>query len=285
MGAIFDTATRGVRFIYGSPGVAIIGGRMDLGNDFALGAISSRRNYLIGTVANETASVVMSLASGQTLLTLDAAASMVALSRDESVAAVYSGSNRILRVLAGLPDNPRLVRLAEVPGFADVTALAVADDASITLLATTDGIVLSSDGEGLKQLATVGRATRIRLIDRAVALIVDEDRSLVSRLAIGGSLEIITNEIKSPIDVAVTDDGGKVLVVSRQNRAVSVVNLPTGALSALACDCAPTQLLHMPGVSRFLLTELTDNAVWIIDASRSESSLFFVPVPGSGVKE
>jgi DNA-binding beta-propeller fold protein YncE len=74
--------------------------------------------------------------------------------------------------------------------------------------------------------------------------------------------------------VAFSADGRTVFIARERARSVSVIDIESGSITPLACDCAPTALAPMGAL--FRLNELTDSPLWLLDASASPR-LVFVP--------
>jgi hypothetical protein len=70
---------------------------------------------------------------------------------------------------------------------------------------------------------------------------------------------------------------GRTLLILDSSRTVRVIDLRSGAATALECECPPVAPQALRGNSVFRLTEAVEQPVWIVDAGSGEPRLLFVP--------
>jgi hypothetical protein len=85
------------------------------------------------------------------------------------------------------------------------------------------------------------------------------------------------------VALAVSDDGRRMFVANGKSRTVAIISLSGHAGATLiACGCTPTGLDRLAGGEVFRLTEPSDLPMWILEATRHQPRVLFVPAGSHG---
>ncbi len=144
---VFDTAydanQRALRPILGSLGAAVVGPALDAGRPLQLAAVSSQRGYTLAVDGNDGSVALLASATGRVTSTVAGAPprpAMLALSPSGAAAVLAYPRDRMLLVLGGLPDQPRVLRSLSLAGTgakpleSSIQTLAVSDDGAAVAL-------------------------------------------------------------------------------------------------------------------------------------------------------
>ena len=144
---VFDTAydanQRALRPILGSLGAAVVGPALDAGRPLQLAAVSSQRGYTLAVDGNDGSVALLASATGRVTSTVAGAPprpAMLALSPTGAAAVLAYPRDRMLLVLGGLPDQPRVLRSLSLSGTgakpldSSIQTLAVSDDGAAVAL-------------------------------------------------------------------------------------------------------------------------------------------------------
>ena len=209
-------------------------------------AISARQDYALVTDAGG-APAVLRLREG-TLAPLAGALgspSRVALSPGGEAAALFRAEGNALQVATGLPGGASISARPYPAGAPAPVALALSDDGEAVLAAWDDTLVLL-DNAGARPLAVPGAV--VALSFRAgthdalaataageVWLIAAADGDTRYR-RIAGPQE----GVSAPLAVEFSRDGARAFIAGAGG--VTAVDLATGAATAIACGCTPSEL-------------------------------------------
>jgi hypothetical protein len=316
-GFVFDRSVHALRPIRGIPGASLIGDPIEFGFDLASASVSPGLDsaLVVGVKGDmhlfrlNTGTPVERAVDGLLV------AQRVVFSPSGTAALLYA--NGSLQVLKGLPDAPVIAaNLAlgtdRTAPLSQWSAAAVSRTGRITRRLTNEPLAVSDDGGYL--LAVSGGAIRLmgtagdnrKLMDAAGdawaafaagnhdAAVLDAAAGLVLFQDVAGaSVERVLagpdSHMASPVGVAFSPDGRKLLVASAGARAVAAYTAsgdPTvvgdttvvGDPTVVACDCTPAGLVQMGGL--FRLNEMGGQPLWLLDARSSDLRMIFVPARG-----
>lgn len=272
----------GVRPIRGVPGASLMGEHLPLGFPASAVEVSPGQDYVLAVSAEDGQVRVVGLGveplAARALEGIASAPDRVVLSPRGSAALFVRSEEGLAWVVKGLPSAPvtAALDLAGVSGRPN--ALAVSDDGSTVLAATTDGLFLVT-AEGVTPLPSVGAITALAFLPGSldavaaggaqVAVLSDTAGQPAWRVA--GSF---TEDFGDAIAVAAA--GGRAFVAG--NRAVAVVDLTAGAVSELAASCQVTGLARLSG-DAFRLTGVSSEPVWMVEGGTEPRLLFVPPAP------
>jgi hypothetical protein len=283
LGFVADHAGTAVRPLLGIPGASFVGDRLPLDVGVRRLQVSPKQDYLLAQRNQDKAVVLFDLAAATLTaqpLAFPGVADLISISPSGSSAAIYSSVTRSVHTLSGLPSQPgQVLTFAVAKAGGRVVGLSVNDDGALALLRseTLDG------GTEISVISESG-SWRVPSDDAAVAfapgsrdIVVADNltKSVFIVTDIGGSyarLPVFTSADETEVFTAATRsaDGARV-VVTAQSGAVHIMELGTGQLTQLSCQCQPTVLEPLKGTSLFRLTEVSATEPIIgLDASSPE---------------
>jgi len=187
------------------------------------------RVYLAQLPPSRASEVISDAWSGADIIAFNSSAS----------AAVLDRAGR-LQVISGLTSSPLGVRQIAAPqGAGDVTALAISDDSTVVLAATSTGVYAAS-GDGDWRLVTAGSAS-------AMAFVPQSHDAILART---GGIYLVKDAVSaqwlsdadSPIAIAASDDGRLAVVLNAAGREALVIYLQTAAVTSLPLGAAAKDL-------------------------------------------
>ena len=293
LGLVFDDSKSGLRPIYGIPGASRLGNVWVLGREIQRAWISSLQDYALVESKSDASLALVSFGRGTILVRsikgIAGTVGNITLSVKGSVAALYYPTARGVQFVSGLPDTPQVSSFIAFPGMPQSeTAMAVSDDGEAVLLATTEQqhgalVLLARDGQS-RVLTLLGKAPSISFFPGTHnALVADEQNNAVllvqdvTGAAITSTLAGTQEGINRPVAVEASEDGRFTFVASANSHTISTLDLQSGKMSSLACNCTPTGLYRMRGHSIFRLNELSDSNLQVLDGGAAEPRVLFVP--------
>jgi hypothetical protein len=94
----------------------------------------------------------------------------------------------------------------------------------------------------------------------------------------GANIQKIASDsrLSDAIAIQFSVDASSAFIASRAG-IVSSVDLDTGAITALSCQCVPTALDRLAGADLFRLTGISRYPVLLFDGTQQQRRLWFVP--------
>jgi hypothetical protein len=251
---------------------------------------------------------VLSLDGGHLIASTDATAELMALTVDagqvssvvvpgvvanptrsaasvqgKSAAFYYSGTHDV-RIVAGLPEEPRHVATWQTDR--PLTQMAVNDDGTLLVYA-----VAEADGEALYALSASSASPRfltsavsvsgLAITKNGDAIVTDRSANEVFAIwdATGGAVRKLLADandgVSSPAGVAVSS-AGRIYVASTGS--VMVLDPNGRVLKSQRCNCTVSGV-NLLRDSVFRLTDGITQTIFLLDASSSEERILFVPPP------
>ena len=278
LGFVVDAAHGAVRPLLGVPGSAVIAPASAVAP--ALAVAASAQDIVVGVEA-ETGKAVLISPTGRSDLNLPAAPTRIAISPQARSAALYYPDAAKIRLVSGLPRNPRLAGEVDVPG--DPSLMAVSDDGArvLAVLPGPDGDALwdcyMSGGTRIWKRA--GHVTAIAFVPgSSKALLAESEASSVSLLGdLGSGPEVIADErdgITGVAAIAAFSDASAAVIAMSDGR-IAIRQKSDGRQIVVSCGCQPTELAALRGGAAFRMTSGIDAPTWILDAGGTEPRIVF----------
>jgi len=302
LGYIADSKGSAIQPIRGILGASAVATPLPLDSEIRNAVVSPKNDYVLANHSESGETVLIRLGlDSMTMNSLDgvrAGANVIAISPSATAAAIY-GRDRIVQVLAGLPDSPQIVFEFDASDLAGhLRSIAVADDGTLALLnvAALDNSTLwavSVNGSRWALPAQrpsaasflAGRHDVVIADDAAQEVFllsnVDQEASRLPVASFGDGFNAFSG-------VAASGDGLRIFISSRKSESITIVDLESGVSSVLACNCLSTGFKPLKGTSIFRLSDPTDGPVAVLDASSAEPRIIIVPVvsaPVAGTSE
>jgi len=283
-GYVFDKGARALRPVLGLPGASLLGSPLKWRYRVDQAFIAPKQDSAVGVTSEGAFRVFRIRDRVVTDMAVDALVPagrpyIVAYSPSGTTIALYAGNS--LQLVTGLPDAP------VVGGGIDLTAvgipdvLAVSDDARMLLVAVNNSIRLfESYADRGKLIDTAPGALAAFAAGNHDAAVADAGTgvTLFRDLAGAGASQAITPPDGNGVPfsaLAFSTDGKTLFLASAAAQAVTQLDLTSGSLTRIACNCSPTVLARMGNA--FRLTELGGDPLWLLDAPESSPRIMFVP--------
>lgn len=297
LGFVPDASGAAIQPIIGVLGASVVGPPLLLDSEIRNAVISPKQNYALATRGDNAEVVLIRLGlDSVTMTSLDrfrAGADLIAISPSGSAAATYTHDTKVVQSITGLAQAPEAgfeFNASDIPGR--LQAMAISDDAALALLNFTTGndstlwVVNSTGSRWLlpaqhPSAATflAGRHDAVIADDaaREVFLIrgVDQEASRIPVASFGDGFDRIAG-------VAASADGLRIFITSTKSETITLVDLETSLSTALPCHCVATGLHPLKGTSVFRLSNPSDGAVAVLDASSAEPRIIVLPVATAG---
>lgn len=288
-GLIVDRQAHSIRPILGIAGSAYAGGNAVTEAEFALGAPDGRTALV---VRRATLFSVGGLDADQpvwrNLGESKAATGSAAWSADARSLAVYFPSLSRLRMWTGIQDQPEPsgeIDLSLLEGR--VAALAVAPDGRTAFAAIDSGessaLYLLKLGETPRLLQAISQGASLAVSGDSVYAS-DRGRNEIIRIQNWDSNVSIStvataaHGVATPVGIAVTTDGSRLLIANGEARQVLAINTKTSAVEAVAeLDFTPTKLEASGKVFLLADGEAGQRPAQVIDPFTM--TVHFVPIP------
>jgi hypothetical protein len=269
-------------------GVKIQRAAVSGGKDFAL-AVSANTGEVIlirSLSGTESVSYLPGIYTGGTV---------IAISPDESVAAIYSSSARRIQVIRGLPSDPVIEFEADTSGMPgqSLTSMAISSLGNV-MAGFSDGTsgslqLFSAGAPAGRFMADAGHPSAIAFsLDGALAVATDRlwnQVVLFQDISTGARIQLAegADGISDPVGIFLSRDAGSAYVANAGSHSVSVIPLAGGAARSFPCDCILRGMQRLRGDSIFALTEKADEPVTLFVAGDSDP--YFVTVPPAKIRD
>lgn len=277
-GIIFDSKLHALRPMVGVPGASYLGDALLTGldaasvspaGDRALAAAEGRLLLVTGLRDAAVQSVVLDGA-------IDAVDN-IAWSSDGAFAAVYSSAGASAQVVRDAARNAAAGTAIDVP-FA-VSALAVGADGEI-VAAAAGGVYLLAPGAAPRLLAPMAGAAALAV--RGTSLYAADAAAgqlwLIEHFATSPAASVFADGLESPVGVALSADGKRILVASSQAKTVRVFDAASrAAVRQVDLDVTPTRLAGFGGRDVWLLNAADGTDPLFVATGGDEPAAWFVP--------
>jgi hypothetical protein len=294
LGFVSETTGTAVRPLLGVPGASSVGDRLPLNMAVRRLQVAPKQDYLLA-LGKEGKSVFLFDLAAATLsarpLAFPGAADLLSISPTGSAAAIYDSVTRRVYAVTGLPRNPGHIRTFDASQVSGrVSGLSVTDDGALALVRTEKG-----DSESLRMEFTIigdtGISWRVPTADAAVGFVPGR-RDIVVADNLTKSVFLVTdigrsyarlplfapaNDSEVFSGAAMSEDASRVFVAT-QTGTVAIMEVGTGRITWLSCECRPTTLEPLKGGALFRLTEVSaTEPIVALDVSSPEPRFVLTP--------
>ena len=288
LGYVFDQNAGKLRPIRGILGSASIGTPVD-SEVAATEMLTLDSNHAVASSETSRELLAFSL-SGSSVSTLaipaPAKPSRAAASLQGTAAAFYYSDARELRIISGLPNEPRLAGLLQVEQ--SLAHMAVSDDGTLLLYSVADpagdSIYLWSAESGtasfVTSAASISGIAITRSGDAVVTDRVADEVFAIWNLRGGGVRRLLagTKEgVSIPLGVGVSS-GNRIYVANVGLGTAMVFDSNGRFLKHQKCDCTISGI-YLLRDSVFRLTDRIDQTTFLLDATSTDERILFVPPP------
>ena len=279
-GFVFDSSAHSLRPVMGVPGASVIGDPVKFDFDLAAASVAPAQDLAVAAAADGGLHIFRLVSGAVSERTVDGVSALperVVFSPSGTAAALYAAGKA--QILTGLPDAPVLAGSMDLGGTP--SALALSDDGQYLLYAAGGSVQLISAG-GNRKLMDAGDGAVVAFAPGILnAAVLDPGGAgvVLFRDLAGASQQTVVaapdDGMASPVGLAFSAAGRKLLVASRSARSVSSFDLETGDRGAFPCNCVPTGFVSMGNLLR--LNELGTDPLWLFDAGADDPRIVFVP--------
>lgn len=293
LGYIYDPALAQIRPIFGIPGAATMGAPLGFGLNLARAAVSPQHDYALVEPDGNPGLAVLRLPPATSVPRLIpdamAGAERVIFSPTGNSVILYDAIKQKVQIITGLPGAPSVAGEVDVSTVGGpITALAVSDDAAAILAGVSqDGagaLWLLSPGGHVHVVFPAGNPSAVAFLRNSHdAVMADGTLNTVYFLRdVTGAGEPVFlagkgEGISGPVAVAVSDDNRQILIANSQPGSVAQVDLSSGTLTLVPCDCAVVGLQRLNGNAVFRVMEASDGLVRLFDGDAAEPRILLVP--------
>jgi DNA-binding beta-propeller fold protein YncE len=293
LGFVFDSAMGAIRPINGILGSSMLGQPLDLPFPVAAAVFSPRGDFALTVSASsdQTARVLRNLGGTNDSNSIDGAisgADGVFLNADASAGILLSSGAQMLQVVRGLPESPVAgvpVDLSSISGTISAVAIDQAG-ANVLIAVTADhGALYLVAAEQVRpaRIADLGSPTALALLDGDQDVIVADgavnELTLIRNFAGAPEAFHLAGErdgVAGPAGLRMSADGRKLYVADHASRTLDIWNFDSQSVEAsYPLDVSPTRLTALQGSSTFLLNDVGDHPLLLLDAINP--AVYFVP--------
>jgi DNA-binding beta-propeller fold protein YncE len=294
MGYVLDATTRVIRPVNGIPGSSVLGQPLALPFPVAAAAFSPRGDFalIISASDDHTAHVLRNPGGAPNMDSIDdgiSGADRVFLNADASAGVLLASDARQLQLLRGLPAVPTvgpLIDLSSISGT--ITALAIDSTGSNILIAVSadhGALYLANTGLQIPRLiASFGSPTALALLhgdqDVIVADAAINEITLLRNFAGTPQAFRLAGErdgISGPVGLRISSDSRKLYIANGPSRTLDIWNFEAQLIEAsYPLDAEPTRLTPFQGSSTFVLNDVGDHPLLLLDAA-IDLAVYFVP--------
>jgi DNA-binding beta-propeller fold protein YncE len=289
LGYVFDRSAGKVRPIKGILGSASIGAAIE-SEMTATEMLTLDSNHAVASSETSPELLALNLSgssvSAVTIPDAPARPSRSAVSLQGTAAAFYYSDTHQLRIISGLPNEPRLAGLLQAEQ--SLAHMAVSDDGTLLLFSVAhpegDSIHLWTAESGSTSFVTsavsISGIAMMRSGDAIVTDRVANEVFAIWNLRGGGVRQLLagTKEgVSIPLGVAVSS-GNRIYVANVGLGTAMVFDANGRFLKHQQCDCTISGIYPLRD-SVFRLTDRIDQTTFLLDATSTDERILFVPPP------
>lgn len=294
MGYVLDATKQAIRPVNGIPGSSVLGQTLDLPFPVATVAFSPRGDFALAVSASgdHAAHMLRNLGGANNIDPIEGAiadADRVVLNADASAGALLASDARQLQLLRGLPASPTVGPLLDLSSIAGtITALAIDRTGSNILIAVSadhGALYLATDARIRPRLiASFGSPTALALVpgdqDVIVADAAVNELTLLRNFAGMPQAFRLAGErdgVSGPAGLRISPDSRKLYIANGASRTLDIWNFEAQSIEAsFPLEAEPTRLTPFQGSSTFLLNDVGDHPLLLLDAA-IDLAVYFVP--------
>jgi len=279
-GFVFDGAAQSLRPVLGVPGASILGDPLSFGFALTSASVAPAQDLAVVSAADGSLHIFRLASGASTERTVDGLSIVperVVFSPSGTSAALYAAGKA--QILTGLPDSPALAGTLDLGGAP--SAFALSDDGAYLLYALGGSIQLLGAGSNRLLMSTGDGALAAFAPANHDAAVLDPAGAgaVLFRDLAGASVQSVLSPpddgLASPVGLAFSTDGSKLILASASAQSVTAFDLQAGGRTSFACNCTPTALVSMGRLLR--LNELDTAPLWLFDYGADVPRIVFVP--------
>ena len=282
LGYAYDAGLRAIRPVRGIPGAAVLGDPLPMGFAPARAAIAPRQDYALAVSVDQGLHLIRWDAATGSDIAIDGAmatADRFVFSPSGAAAILYDSASGRMQVLTGVSDSPA-VRDIQAAGSTSATTFAIADDATVVVVAGDRAQAITPDLNSipLPLPGAVAALAFYRGSHDLLAVTVSGDLYLAQNVNANFSIsQIYTGDSQTSNPVAVQFSGDEsAAFIASGGGVLSTIDLTTGSIGTISCQCAPTRLEPF-GQGIFRLTDIFDGPILLFDGTPRQNRVWFVP--------
>jgi hypothetical protein len=282
LGYAYDAGLRAIRPVRGIPGAAVLDEPLRIGFVPTRVAIAPHQDYALAVSADQGLHLIRWNTAPVSDIAIDGAmatADRIVFSPSGAAAILYDSTSGRMQVLTGVSDSPA-VRDIQAAGSTSATTFAIADDATVLVVAGDTALAITPDLNSIP-LPLPGSVAALAF-DRGshdlLAITVSGDLYLAQNVNANLSIrQIYTGDAQTsnPVAVQFSPDESAAFIANGAG-VLSTIDLNTGSISTISCQCAPTRLEPF-GQGIFRLTDISDGPVLLFDGTPKQNRVWFVP--------
>jgi hypothetical protein len=292
IGYVFDASIQAIRPVNGIPGSSVLGEPLTLQVPVAAAGFSPRGNFalVISAADDRQANLLQQIGSDNTIVSIEGAITSVdkvVFNADGSAAVIIASSARQLQIVRGLPETPTpgpAIDFSSVLGT--ISAIGIDQAGSNVLIGVSDdhgGLYLVDEQSAPRLVASFGSPSALTFLngdrDVIVADAAVNQITLVRNFAATPENFQLAGErdgIAGPAGLQLSLDGRKLYVANGASRSLAIWNFDAQLIEAsYPLDTEPTRLTPLKGFSIFLLNDVGEHPLLLLDAVNTGT--YFVP--------
>lgn len=289
LGYVLEEPQGKLRPVWGTPGASIWGDPLKFDQELRwivpgrnIGVVRSKENpaelAMINLLDPEAGEVRIPGSTSEV--------TMITLSPTGTSAAMLLAGKTGLQILSGLPDAPAVVQHDLAGLNAEPVSLAINEEAQTLVGMKRTGIgevhLILPDGSS-RMIAAAATPTALKFFPGTkTALLLDSAANSLSRLSLstaGGATLIAgaSEGIVRPLDMEISSDRERVFILNSDGREILTWELKNGGSTQLPLAESSKSLVRLEGTDIFRLTSCCGQPIWLLDGSKAEPRLVFVP--------
>jgi hypothetical protein len=298
MGYVLDTAKQVIRSVNGIPGSSTLGPSLDFPFPVAAAAFSPRGDFAIVVSGSDdrSAYLVRHLNNEPEPILIEGgikSIDRVFLNADASAGVLLATEGRQLQLVRSLPDSPAAglpLDLSSIPE--EISAIAI-NRAGTNILITTSadhGALYLAEATGadspltVRLIASFGKPAAIVLSNNEKDVVVADSavNQIIGIRNFSDAPEtfLLASErdgISAPTGLVLSEDSQKLYIADSGRRTLDIWNFGTQSMeTSLFLDADPTRLVPFQGLSTFILNQVGEHPLLLLDAS-DIPAVYFVP--------
>ncbi len=218
------------------------------------------------------------------------AADWVAFSLTARSAVFFSAANGRLQVVTGLPDAARVVIDLDAAALAEpASTAAVSDDGTLVLLASTQSVFTLTPDQAPRLVFSGTRIRSLAVLRNGVDAVVADDGTgsvhLLSAAASAASTRVLASGLYLLGDLCASADGASIFVARPGARAISWIDMASGAVQSLDTDVPFSGLTPLRNRDTFLISAKPGQPGWVFYREGSAGRLVFIPAVARRTQE
>lgn len=282
LGYTYDAGLQAIRPVRGIPGAATLGRPLHIGFIPTSAAIAPQQDYALAVSVDQglhlirwNTATVSDIAIHGAMATAD----RVVFSPSGAAAILYDSASSRMQVLTGVSGTPA-VRDIQAAGSASATTFAIADDATALVVTADSAQAITPDLNSipLPLPGSVAALAFYRGSHDLLAITASGDLYLAQNVNANLSLSQIytgDSQTSNPVAVQFSPDEAAAFIANAAG-VLSTVDLNTGSITTMSCQCAPTRLEPF-GQGIFRLTDISAGPLLLFDGTPQRTRVWFVP--------